>query len=56
MFDLLPGNALLAQIVRLGVAIGGAMGVLSVAAYVLSIKEFRQGVELVLRRFKRRPQ
>jgi putative peptidoglycan lipid II flippase len=54
MLDLLPGNALLPQIVRLGVAIGGAMGVLAFSAYVLSIKEFQQGVDLVLRRFRRR--
>ena len=56
MLELLPGNALLAQIVRLGVAIGGAVGVLAFAAYVLSIKEFQQGVDLVLRRFRRRRQ
>jgi hypothetical protein len=54
MLDLLPGNGLLPQIVRLGVAIGGAVGVLAFAAYVLSIKEFQQGVDLVLRRFRRR--
>jgi putative peptidoglycan lipid II flippase len=53
MSELLPGNALVPQIVRLVVAIGGAVAVLAFAAYVLSIKEFQQGVDLVLRRFRR---
>ena len=51
----LPGDALAMQVVRLGVVIGGAVGVLTLAASVLSIKEFDQGVDLVLRRFRRRP-
>jgi putative peptidoglycan lipid II flippase len=53
MSALLPGNALLPQIVRLAVAIAGAVAVLAFAAYILSIKEFQQGVDLVLRRFRR---
>jgi putative peptidoglycan lipid II flippase len=51
----LPGDALVLQLVKLGVAIGGAVGVLAASAFVLSIKEFNQGVDLVLRRFRRRP-
>jgi hypothetical protein len=53
MSELVPGNALLPQIVRLAVAIAGAVAVLAFAAYLLSIKEFQQGVDLVLRRFRR---
>ena len=55
MSGALPGDALVLQLVKLGVAIGGAVGVLSISASVLSIKEFNQGVDLVLRRFRRRP-
>jgi putative peptidoglycan lipid II flippase len=54
MVAALPGDALVLQTVRLGVAIGGAVGVLALAAHVLSIKEFQQGMNLVLRRFRRR--
>jgi len=51
----LPGTALLAQIIRLSVTIAAAMGVLSAAAYVLHIREFREGMALVTRRFRTTP-
>jgi putative peptidoglycan lipid II flippase len=54
MEEAMPSSTLAAQVVRLSVAIGGAVGVLAGAAYVLAIKEFQQGVNLVLRRFRRR--
>jgi hypothetical protein len=55
MLDLLPGSALVRQALRLGVSIGGAVGVLAFASSVLKIKEFQQGLDLVLRRLRRRP-
>ncbi len=54
MAALVPGNAAPAQTLRLGTSIGGAVGVLALAAYLLRIKEFHDGVDLVLRRFRRR--
>jgi putative peptidoglycan lipid II flippase len=48
----LPGTGLVAQIARLAVTIAAAIGVLSVAAYVLRIREFHDGVALVTRRFR----
>ncbi len=49
----LPGTSVAAQIIRLGSAIGVALAVLAGAAHLLHIREFRQGVALVTRRFKR---
>jgi hypothetical protein len=51
----LPGTGLLIQIVRLSTAIAAAVGVLAAAAYVLRIKEFQDGLALVLRRFRPAP-
>jgi len=49
----LPGDALLLQIVRLALAIGGALAVLAAAAHVLHIREFREGMAMVTRRIRR---
>ena len=51
----LPGPGLIPQVIRLTATIGIALGVLSAAAYVLRIKEFREGVTLVARRFRTTP-
>jgi putative peptidoglycan lipid II flippase len=51
----LPGSGLLAQIIRLSTTIAAAIGVLAASAYVLRIREFRQGVALVTRRFRAAP-
>jgi len=51
----LPGDGLLRQIIRLAATIGVALGVLSGAAYVLRIREFRDVVTLVARRFRTTP-
>jgi putative peptidoglycan lipid II flippase len=48
--ELWPGASVGARLVRVGGAIGGAIGVLAVAAFVLRIEEFRQVVRRVLRR------
>ncbi|MBI2827859.1 MAG: murein biosynthesis integral membrane protein MurJ [Acidobacteria bacterium] len=52
----LPGRGLMLQVMRLTATIGVALGVLSGAAYVLRIREFRDGVALVTRRFRSTPQ
>jgi putative peptidoglycan lipid II flippase len=51
----LPGRGLMPQVMRLAATIGVALGVLSGAAYVLRIREFRDGVTLVARRFRITP-
>ena len=51
----LPGPGLIPQVIRLTATIGIAIGVLSAAAYVLRIKEFREGVTLVVRKFRTTP-
>jgi putative peptidoglycan lipid II flippase len=51
----LPGSGLVVQIVRLSAAIGAAVGVLAAAAYALRIREFHEGLALVLRRFRPAP-
>jgi len=48
----LPGTGLMVQIIRLAATMALAIGVLSVAAYVLRIREFHDGVALVTRRFR----
>ena len=50
----IPGNALLPQVLRLGASIGAALVVLALAAHVLHIGEFRRGMALVTRRFSRK--
>jgi putative peptidoglycan lipid II flippase len=49
----LPGQGLPVQIVSVGVTIGGAIAVLAAAAWVLRIREFHEGVSLVMRRLRR---
>ena len=48
----LPGSGLTVQIVRLTATIAAALGVLSAAAYVLRIREFHDGVALVIRKLR----
>jgi putative peptidoglycan lipid II flippase len=48
----LPGTGLVVQIIRLAATIAAALGVLSVAAYALRIREFHDGMALVTRRFR----
>jgi putative peptidoglycan lipid II flippase len=48
----LPGTGLMVQIIRLAATIALAIGVLSVAAYLLRIREFHDGMALVTRRFR----
>jgi putative peptidoglycan lipid II flippase len=48
----LPGTGLMVQIIRLAATIALAIGVLSVAAYVLRIREFHDGMALVTRRLR----
>jgi putative peptidoglycan lipid II flippase len=48
----LPGDALFLQIVRLALAIGGAMAVLAAAAHALHIREFREGLAMVTRKLR----
>lgn len=50
----LPGNAIAIQMLRLSAAIGVALAVLALAAHALRIREFREGVALIMRRFRRR--
>jgi putative peptidoglycan lipid II flippase len=50
---LLPGGALPLQIIRVGGAIGAALAVLALSAWALRIREFNEGLSLVLRRFRR---
>jgi len=50
----MPGRALILQIVRLAIGVGGAVGVLALAAHLLHIREFHEGLSLVTRRFRRR--
>jgi putative peptidoglycan lipid II flippase len=54
MLLLLPGRTLAAQMLRLGAAIGGGLGVLALMAYVLRIDAFTESVNLVMSRMRRR--
>jgi putative peptidoglycan lipid II flippase len=49
----LPGEAIALQAVRLAAAIGFAVAVLGGAAWLLHIREFKEGVALVTRRLRR---
>ena len=49
----LPGSGLLLQIVRLAAVMAVAVAVLAGAAHLLRIREFRQGVAMVARKFRR---
>ena len=48
-----PGATLLHQILRLALSLAVAFAVLAAAAHMLHIPEFREGVALVMRRFRR---
>jgi peptidoglycan biosynthesis protein MviN/MurJ (putative lipid II flippase) len=50
----LPGDGIGWQIVRVALSIGVAIAVLAAAAWALRIREFNEGMALVLRRFRRR--
>ena len=54
LHSVLPGDALVAQLTRLGASIAAALGVLAAAAHVLRIEEFRDGVRVVASRVMRR--
>jgi putative peptidoglycan lipid II flippase len=49
-----PGGALVLQIVRLSITIGGSLVVLGAASWLLRIREFNAGMALVTRRLGRR--
>ena len=49
----LPGDDLMRQVIRLGLSIGIALAVLTTAAHVLHIREFRDGIAMVVRRIRR---
>ena len=51
----LPGDGIGWQIVRVALSIGVAIAVLAAAASVLRVREFSEGMALVMRRFRRRP-
>jgi len=51
----LPSGRLIPQIIRMGITIGVALGVLAVSAHVLRVPQFAEGVALVTRRLRRRP-
>ena len=46
----MPGDGLAPQILRLSITIAAALAVLAGAAHVLQVREFRQGVSLIMRR------
>ena len=50
----LPGDNIAAQVVRVALSIGVAVAVLAAAAWALRVREFKEGMALVLRRFRRR--
>jgi len=50
----LPGSGLVVQLARVAATIGVSLLVLSGAAHVLHVKEFREGMALVTRRLARR--
>jgi len=54
MLSVMPGSRLAPQLLRLAVSIGGAVAVLALTAHLLKIKEFGEGVALVMRRLGRR--
>ena len=54
MLSVMPGSRLAPQLLRLAVSIGGAVAVLALTAHLLKIKEFGDGVALVMRRPGRR--
>jgi putative peptidoglycan lipid II flippase len=49
----LPGAAALVQVARVGASIGAALAVLGAAAWLLRIREFDQGLAIVMRRVRR---
>jgi putative peptidoglycan lipid II flippase len=51
--DVIGGDALVARLVRVGLAIGAALTALALAAHVLRVREFAEARSLVLNRFRR---
>jgi putative peptidoglycan lipid II flippase len=51
----LPGDGIGWQVVRVALPIGVAIAVLAAAASVLRVREFNEGMALVMRRFRRKP-
>jgi putative peptidoglycan lipid II flippase len=51
----LPGQSLPLQILKVAAAIGTALAVLASSAWILRIREFHEGVSLVMRRLRRGP-
>jgi putative peptidoglycan lipid II flippase len=51
----LPGDALPLQIVRVALTIGAAVAVLASSAWLLRVREFNEGMTLLMRRIRRRP-
>jgi putative peptidoglycan lipid II flippase len=50
----LPGGGIATELLRLAASIGAALLVLAASAHALRIREFRQGMALVTRRFSKR--
>jgi putative peptidoglycan lipid II flippase len=50
----IPGNGIVAQLVRVGTTIGVALAVLAVTAHLLRVPQFSEAVSLVARRLRRR--
>ena len=53
LHDLWPSASVAARVSRVGLAIGGSMAVLALAAFVLRIEEFRQVMTRLIRRGQR---
>jgi peptidoglycan biosynthesis protein MviN/MurJ (putative lipid II flippase) len=53
MSTLAPGPGLTVQIVRLGASIGGAIAVLTLAARLLQIREFDEGIDSLRARVRK---
>ena len=51
--QLLPGSGMMLRVVRVGSAIGSAVGTLAAVAWVLRIDEFHQAIAQVRSRLKR---
>jgi putative peptidoglycan lipid II flippase len=50
----LPGDALPLQMLRVATAIGAAVGVLAASAWLLQVREFNDGMSLIMRRIRPR--
>jgi putative peptidoglycan lipid II flippase len=54
LHEVLPGQSVVTQAIRVGAAIGVGLGVLALAAHLLRVPEFAEARELVMRRFRPR--